>query len=30
MYWNYPGGGLPVKTIGGLRNPWGATISLAQ
>jgi hypothetical protein len=30
MFWKYPSGGSPTKTIGGLRHPWGATVSLAQ
>jgi hypothetical protein len=30
MFWKYPTGGLPVKTIGGFRNPWGAAVSLAH
>jgi len=27
--WKYPGGGAPIATIVGVRNPFGATISLA-
>jgi NHL repeat len=27
MYWQYPAGGAPLKTIGGLDQPWGVTIS---
>jgi hypothetical protein len=30
MFWNYPSGGLHVKAIGGLKNPWGATVSPAK
>ncbi len=30
MYWDYPTGGSNVKTIGGLKNPWGVTLSLAK
>jgi hypothetical protein len=29
MFWKYPQGGSHTKRIGGLRNPWGATISAA-
>ncbi len=29
-FWNYPAGGTPTQTIGGLGQPWGATVSLAQ
>ena len=29
MFWRYPKGGLPFKTIGGLHNPWGSTVSRA-
>jgi hypothetical protein len=29
MFWRYPSGGSPTKTISGLRQPWGATVSLA-
>ena len=27
MYWKYPVGGAPLKTIGSLHQPWGVTIS---
>jgi hypothetical protein len=30
MFWKYPGGYSPIKTISGLRNPWGSTVSLSQ
>jgi hypothetical protein len=29
MFWNYPAGGSPTKTIKGLTQPWGVTISMA-
>ncbi|HEY5426298.1 MAG TPA: hypothetical protein VIJ77_07100 [Candidatus Tumulicola sp.] len=29
MYWNYPAGGSPTKTIGGLRKPFGVAVSVA-
>jgi hypothetical protein len=29
MVWKYPAGGSPIKTIGGLHDPWGATVSPA-
>jgi len=29
MFWNYPAGGSPTKTINGLTTPWGVTISMA-
>ncbi|HKU80694.1 MAG TPA: hypothetical protein VJP76_00890 [Candidatus Tumulicola sp.] len=29
MYWSYPRGGQPTKTIGGLQHPFGVTISTA-
>ena len=29
MFWNYPAGGAPTKTITGLTTPWGVTISMA-
>jgi hypothetical protein len=29
MFWNYPAGGSPTKTINGLTQPWGVTISMA-
>jgi hypothetical protein len=29
MFWNYPAGGSPTKTIDGLKTPWGVTISMA-
>jgi DNA-binding beta-propeller fold protein YncE len=28
MFWHYPAGGSPTKTIGGLSYPWAATVSL--
>jgi hypothetical protein len=30
MFWKYPAGGSHTKTIGGLRYPWGSTVSLAK
>lgn len=30
MFWNYPAGGSPMKTIGNLSYPWGSTVSLAR
>ena len=27
MFWNYPTGGSPTKTLDGLSYPWGATVS---
>ncbi len=30
MFWRYPKGGFPFKTIGGLHNPWGSTVSRAK
>jgi hypothetical protein len=30
MVWNYPSGGSHVKTIGGLKSPWGAAVSPAK
>jgi hypothetical protein len=30
LFWKYPAGGSPTKTIGGLSKPVGATVSLAQ
>jgi hypothetical protein len=29
MFWKYPAGGSPTKTINGLTTPWGVTISMA-
>ncbi|MGC9992592.1 MAG: hypothetical protein ABSD52_09400 [Candidatus Cybelea sp.] len=29
MFWNYPAGGSPTKTIDGLTTPWGVTVSMA-
>ena len=29
MFWKYPAGGSPTKTITGLTTPWGVTISMA-
>jgi hypothetical protein len=30
MFWRYPAGGPPTKTIGGLNEPFAATVSLGQ
>lgn len=30
LFWKYPAGGSPTKTIGGLSKPVGATVSLAR
>lgn len=30
MFWNYPAGGSPTKTINGLTTPWGVTVSMAR
>jgi len=30
MFWDYPSGGSHIKTIGGLKTPWGATVSPAK
>jgi hypothetical protein len=30
MFWNYPAGGAHTKNIKGLKNPWGAVVSLMK
>ncbi|HEY1882196.1 MAG TPA: hypothetical protein VGG51_04055 [Candidatus Cybelea sp.] len=30
LFWNYPTGGSPVSTLGGLQTPWGVAVSPAK